>query len=147
MVKPKIKVSCGFAFNPEMTHVVLILKNRPEAIKGLWNGAGGKVDEGETSVEAQAREMGEETGVSFPTHQWKYLRTVEPKDSKFSAIDCFFAVGDILGATTKTDEQVAIFEVKNLPQNMVEDARESIKMILEMSSIYRQGIAYSIQIY
>lgn len=61
----------GFAFNYFHNEVLLIKKNKPNWQKGKYNGVGGKLEEGETALEAMVREFEEESGV--PTHmdQWK----------------------------------------------------------------------------
>ena len=55
----------GFLFNPDMTEVVLIKKNRPDWQKGLLNGVGGKIESGEDPITAMIREFKEETGVEI----------------------------------------------------------------------------------
>lgn len=57
------KYVVGFAFNRDMTQVVLINKERPSWQKGLLNGVGGKVEPGESYIAAMVREFQEETGV------------------------------------------------------------------------------------
>lgn len=67
---------CGFAFNPGMTGVVLLLKQKyPPEIVGKWNGVGGRIEEGETSYEAMAREFKEEAGVLTLPTAWKHFYT------------------------------------------------------------------------
>ena len=61
---------CGFMFSKSQEHVVLIKKQKPAFLKGLWNGVGGKIEEGEISVEAMVREFREETGVSTVCSDW-----------------------------------------------------------------------------
>lgn len=54
----------GFLFSlMAPTRVVLIRKNKPDWQKGLLNGIGGKVEEGESTEDAMVREFQEETGV------------------------------------------------------------------------------------
>lgn len=53
----------GFMFNPSMTQVALIRKNRPPWQAGKLNAVGGKVEPGEDPLRAMVREFEEETGV------------------------------------------------------------------------------------
>lgn len=54
----------GFLFSGMApTRVVLIRKNKPEWQKGLLNGIGGKVEDGESTYDAMVREFKEEAGV------------------------------------------------------------------------------------
>jgi 8-oxo-dGTP diphosphatase len=58
---------CGFLFTPEIgdlykQSVALIKKQRPKWQAGLYNGIGGKVEDGEEPIEAMVREFHEETG-------------------------------------------------------------------------------------
>lgn len=56
--------TCAFAFSRDGNHVLLIEKDKPEWQKGLLNGIGGKVEQGESIVDATLREFQEETGMS-----------------------------------------------------------------------------------
>ena len=55
----------GFLLNYDRTQVVLIRKNRPAWQAGHLNGVGGKIEMGETPIEAMTREFEEETGLHF----------------------------------------------------------------------------------
>jgi 8-oxo-dGTP pyrophosphatase MutT (NUDIX family) len=63
---------CGFAFDTER-RVYLILKNKPHWQAGLLNGIGGKIEPGETSLRAMAREFKEEAGVDIAPSRWKLV--------------------------------------------------------------------------
>jgi 8-oxo-dGTP diphosphatase len=56
----------GFLFSRCEQRVVLIEKNRPEWQAGLLNGPGGKIEPGETTLEAIRREFREEAGLDIP---------------------------------------------------------------------------------
>lgn len=53
----------GFLFSQHRSAVVLIRKNKPEWQAGRFNGVGGKIEHGETPIEAMKREFEEEAGV------------------------------------------------------------------------------------
>lgn len=52
----------GFLFSGNLRRVVLIEKQRPEWQRGRLNGVGGKIEPGETPIEAMRREFREEAG-------------------------------------------------------------------------------------
>jgi 8-oxo-dGTP diphosphatase len=66
----KVNYVVGFLFSDDLSKVVLIRKARPEWQKGLLNGPGGKIEKGETPVDAMYREFYEEAGVEILV--WKY---------------------------------------------------------------------------
>ncbi len=52
-----------FAFDKRLESVWLIEKQKPEWQKGCLNGIGGKIEEGESPMEAAIRELKEESGL------------------------------------------------------------------------------------
>lgn len=65
---------CGFAFHGGQTtrpRVVLIRKVKPDWQAGKLNGVGGKIERGECSTAAMAREFHEETGVKTEPREWQ----------------------------------------------------------------------------
>jgi 8-oxo-dGTP pyrophosphatase MutT (NUDIX family) len=64
-IKPKILTLC---LTKEDGMILLGMKKRGFG-EGRWNGFGGKVEEGETIVEAAIREMKEESGLTVKN--WK----------------------------------------------------------------------------
>ena len=61
----------GFCFSDDKKSVVLIRKNRPVWQEGRFNGVGGKVEEGESDLDAMIREFREETGVETFAFDWR----------------------------------------------------------------------------
>lgn len=72
------KYVLGFMFNVEKTGVLLIEKQKPDWQKGLLNGVGGKVEEGEDYHEAIVREFEEETTIK--QNEWNYVVTMSGDD-------------------------------------------------------------------
>ncbi|KAI0698066.1 NUDIX hydrolase domain-like protein, partial [Cerioporus squamosus] len=71
--------------------------------QGLWNGFGGKVDPGETPLQAAKRELEEEAGIEAPLeHCGVLFFVVDGADAAFH-IDVFRADG-YTGTITETDE-------------------------------------------
>lgn len=54
----------GFMFDNYKQHVALVTKNKPAWQAGHLNGIGGKIEPGETPLQAMIREFEEETGVN-----------------------------------------------------------------------------------
>lgn len=105
-----IRYVVGFAFSENMDSVVLIKKNRPKWQAGKYNGVGGKVEAGETPIQALVREYWEETGVQTEEADWAPLALQHGKDSQGDIFDlhAFSSVSKnaFTGAATKTDEEI-----------------------------------------
>ena len=63
----------GLMFDDEMQRVVLIRKDRPAWQRGLLNGVGGKMEDGEGSIDTMLREFKEEAGVQTTRSEWSYF--------------------------------------------------------------------------
>lgn len=96
----------GFLFSPDLQHVVLVRKARPDWQRGLLNGLGGHVKAGETPLEAMAREFQEEAGLRVD--DWECVAVLGGKDNAGGELDCpvFRAFGDVRQVRTMTDEPV-----------------------------------------
>ena len=53
----------GHVVTPNVNKIPMILKDKPAYLKGVLNLPGGKIEEGESIVEAAVRELQEETGL------------------------------------------------------------------------------------
>ena len=62
---------------PEFNGKLLFLLRHPSKIEGdTWCVPGGKVDAGETLLEAAVRELKEESGITVPESEPKYFQTI-----------------------------------------------------------------------
>ena len=103
----------AFLFDKDKENVLLIRKNRPDFQAGKLNGLGGKIEDGETPLEAVSREVSEESGINLPTHCYKsvgVIQNVNDEDENQFKVDIFFAEANILEAKTLTDEEVSVFK-------------------------------------
>lgn len=99
----------GFAFNGMKTQVALIRKLRPIWQYGKTNGIGGKIEPGESPIEAMVREFKEEAGVEIV--DWEEY--CEIQGSKFK-IYCFRAITFLENLETMEDEQVELWRTDKL---------------------------------
>lgn len=98
----------GFAFpSIELANeeVVLIRKNKPDFQRGRLNGVGGKVENGETGLEAMVREFAEETGVTTREFEWKHVCTFIIEDCH---IHVFTSHHARFGACRTTEEEPVV---------------------------------------
>jgi 8-oxo-dGTP diphosphatase len=106
----------GFMMDPTLSRVVLIRKNRPAAQVGKLNGVGGKVEQGETPLDAMSREFREETGME--TTGWKLFAVYNGGDlgvpGSLFDIYIYWLTGDVNQAKTVTDEVVHVIDIESL---------------------------------
>lgn len=92
----------GLLFNERLTQVLLQKKNRgPAGVSGKYNGHGGKIEEGESPIEAIVRETIEETGIVTKPEDWLcfhhfkrvdsnevfFFMSILPKEQKYRQIE------------------------------------------------------------
>lgn len=127
-IKNKILYTCGFAFNPGLTQVALILKNKPEWQAGCLNGIGGKIDHkiDKDIYQAMSREFEEETGVIIPGNEWLLFCTYDGG----TYIVFFFTTitPKIYDVKTMEEEQVALYNTDPLPDNILHNLNWLIPM-------------------
>lgn len=96
----------GFAFDPTWARVVLVRKVKPAWQSGRLNGVGGKVEPGETALEAMVREFREETGVATAPEAWSHrVHLTFPGGTVAFFSAC---LADIDGVRTTTQETIEI---------------------------------------
>ena len=102
----------GFMFSPDLSAVVMVIKERPDWQKGLFNGIGGHIEGGECAKEAMVREFQEETGLLTVGAQWWNFITMR---YPLATIECYCATDRFFASVaSKTDECICIMSVANV---------------------------------
>jgi 8-oxo-dGTP diphosphatase len=124
---------CGFAFSKDKRNVLLIKKNRPDWQKGLFNGIGGHIENGETPSQAMVREFCEEAG--YKTYSDSWIPLIKILDSSIFhewEVYFFFTFQDIECCRTMTDEEIIIIPVEDLFQyTIIKNLKWLIPMALD----------------
>lgn len=104
----------GFLFLDRKRQVVLIRKDKPEWQAGKLNGIGGKVEKGESAIDAMSREWKEETG----EHRvmWDEFLQI---DFPLARVTFFRAFDSESTAKTNEAEMVVRADVSTLPFSLV----------------------------
>lgn len=122
----------GFCFNVTGELVVLLEKKKPAWQAGLLNGPGGKVEFAETDRQAMSREFYEETGVRISSAEWsKFAEITLP-----GACVLFYTARlfDLQAIKTLESEEVGVYQVKDLPANVIPNLRWLIPLALHHGS-------------
>lgn len=110
-----IEYCVGLLFDDDMEIVVTIEKTRgPAIVVGKLNGVGGKVEFGESPLQAMMREFEEEAGVLI--EDWHEF-CVMPTAGRDVAIVHFFYATDSAAVSqcyTKTDEEIKVLSVNRV---------------------------------
>ena len=111
---------------------VLVRKNRPEWQKGLLNGIGGKIEPGESSLDAMRREFLEET--SLDIQDWTCFSQVQGEGY---VLDFYFAMTDYVNlqsAKTTTDEKIEHYWVDKIPDDqMVPQLKDMMNLAMTLA--------------
>ena len=119
----------GFMFNQNETAVLLINKLKPEWQKGLYNGVGGKIERGEHPDVAMIREFEEEAGIAHAP----WISFAQISDPQESWIVHFYRANtqQVFHAKSMTEEQVCLFRLDNMPENILSNLTWLIPMALD----------------
>ena len=121
----------GFLYQPmgkmgeREWHVALVNKNKPEWQAGLWNGIGGKIEEGETPEEAMRREFSEETGMRLSAMPEGFWRLAVILTCPGGTVFFFAARSDMVKLPEANDngETLAWKPADKLPDNVITNLR------------------------
>ena len=101
----------GFRFSENKDRVLLIEKNRPDWQAGKHNAIGGKIEEGETSIQAMMREFEEETGLQTTAEEWTHFVTLSGNGWTVDFYKSFSE--DIYDSKQMTDEKPWIVYIED----------------------------------
>jgi 8-oxo-dGTP pyrophosphatase MutT (NUDIX family) len=125
------KYTVGFLFRNQDTEVALIRKRKPIWQRGLLNGIGGHVEDGETPLECQKREFSEEADAIVD--DWREFCVLNVKD----AVVHFFVSRQPALIRSKTSETVGWYPVTDLVRaRTLENLRWLIPMALDKDRIH-----------
>lgn len=124
----------AFVFDKKQ-NVALIQKNRPKWEEGLLNGIGGKIEPGETPLEAIEREFLEETGYHIKEEKW--IHTITMASTQNDAMVYIFKAYPInlKRLKTTTDEEVIICDINSLPDNIIPNIKWMIFLSLSSNEM------------
>ena len=132
-ITPKLTVDAVIILNGK---IVLIKRKRPP-YQGNFALPGGFVEIGETTEEATAREVSEETGLSIEIIKLLGVYSAPLRDSRGHTVSvCYLALGKGNPKADSDAEDVGLFEVTDLPQLafdhniIIDNARDDIDAIL-----------------
>lgn len=77
MEDARVDAVVGFAFSDDLRTVLLIRKRRPASQAGKLNGVGGKLEPGESFIDAMVREFHEESGIVTGPGDWTHFATLD----------------------------------------------------------------------
>ena len=132
--------ACGFLFSLDRARVVLIRKRRPAWQEGKLNGVGGKVEAGETALDAMRREFVEEAGIQV--RDWQQVLTLTGVDWQGHF---FRAFGDVSLVRAVTDEQLEVHSVRALPGDTIPNLHWMIPLMLDEQVVGRGE--YSVRVH
>jgi 8-oxo-dGTP diphosphatase len=118
----------GFLFNNDLSKVALIKKNRPEWQAGLLNGVGGHIEQNENPIDAMIREFEEETSIKIVN----WIHYCMMNEDKNFVVYVYAAVGNLEELKTKTDEEIIIFNVKDINKKRNE-LLSNVPWLIEMA--------------
>lgn len=128
----------GFMFGGD--NVALIRKTKPAWQAGRLNGIGGKIEPGETPIQAMVREFEEETGFKTYPDNWKEFVSL---NGDGFVVHFFFTYGPVEELKTTTDEVVTLVPIKEVS---VENAIPNLTWLLPMAQSMYLDKASSFQI-
>jgi len=126
----------GFLFCANAEAVVLIRKMKPLWQQGLLNGIGGKIERGETSLEAMIREFQEETGVNTTGCNWRSFCVMHGDNWE---VTCFEAKNEDAWLSAKTTERESI-EKLNLKSLDMSECVSNLPWLLALALDENGGI-------
>lgn len=125
-VKTKYRYVLGFAFN--FGRVLLLKKQSPEWQRGRLNGVGGKIEAGETPIEAMVREFAEETGAKTSAKHWSLYARMHGENWECHVFRINLTMGEAEEVMKTEDEEPIWVPVDEIPHNTLNNVKYLIGM-------------------
>ncbi len=126
------KYVLGFAFDRDKKNVLLVRKKRPVWMRGMLNGIGGKVEDGETPWDAMGREYYEECELNLTWFSFATMNGIETNGEPFE-INVYRANENIDFFKQKEDEQIEIYHVEDVVMNRLDGMMADVPMLVSMA--------------
>lgn len=144
----KMNYVIGFVFDEDLTQVLLIEKLKPEFLKGLLNGIGGKIEPGEAVMSAMRREFEEEAGVPSKADDWRMFLHLNSSNNidKFDLFGFLSFSNELFyEAKTMEAEPIGRYNVNDLPKHVVPNLRWIIPLALDNHRIKRFSVVADLE--
>ena len=129
---PPVLYVVGFLFSPDARRVVLVRKRKPAWQKGRLNGVGGKVERGETALQAMEREFHEETGLAVPAERWLHKVTLHWGGPYAGVLDVFAAFDERIDQVRTVEaEKIGIYRTRPLPRSVINNLHWLVPFCLD----------------
>lgn len=119
------RYTIGILLFQDFSKVLLIKKTKPEWQAGKLNFPGGKLEPNELQIECVVREFYEETNLSIPEDDWKFIGVIQNQDEGYE-VDIFTALYNYNKhgePFSNTEEEVMWCHVNCLPPNVISNLR------------------------
>lgn len=131
-------------FNKDFSKILLIMRNEEKRKKfgADWGNIGGKVDFGESLIEACIRETREEIGVNLDS---KNVELIEVKEKPF-ATEIYHTLNFAYATILDEKEKIIIneesddykwFELNNLPEKMIDKKEDIIEIAKKAKKVLK----------
>jgi 8-oxo-dGTP diphosphatase len=124
------RYTLGYIFTADLKKVLLVHKLAPEWQLGKLNAVGGKIEEGEESIDCIVREVEEETTLKTNKKAWRYLGEMHGEPWRME-IFTYVYQKSLYDAKKAGKEEIQWFDINNLPENIIPNLRWQIPLALE----------------
>lgn len=109
--KTKINYVIGYVFSSDLKSVWMVVKDRPDWMKGLYNGIGGKCHHNEPILTSMSREFLEETGSLIKEEVWDWYATMEHDTYVLHYFTCVKDFSQETMPKTMETEQITMVDI------------------------------------